>query len=126
MSRDRNLRAIALAIVFLVLAGLACGPTADGGVPSITITSPVSGSTVAVGEEVQIVSMAAADAGVARVDLSVNGQVVRVDSPPSGNPTTFSVSQAWTPAVEGQVMVSVVAYDVSGMLGRATGRRGIR
>jgi hypothetical protein len=108
------LRAVALAVVFLVLAGLACGPTTGEGAPSITITSPVSGSTVTVGEEVQIVSMAAADAGVARVDLSISGQMVRADSPPSGNPTTFSVSQAWTPAVEGQVMVSVVAYDTEG------------
>jgi len=114
MSRDRNLRAVALAVVFLVLAGLACGPTTGGGAPSITITSPASGSTVAVGEEVQIVSTAAAEAGVARVDLSINGQVVRADSPPSGNPTTFSVSQPWTPAVEGQATVSVVVYDTDG------------
>jgi hypothetical protein len=69
---------------------------------------------VTVGQEVQIISTAAAEAGVARVDLSVNGQVVRADAPPSGNPTTFSVSQPWTPAAEGDVTISVVAYDTKG------------
>jgi TolB protein len=108
------LRAVALAVVFLVLAGLACGPTTGEGAPSITITSPTSGTTVTVGEEVQIVSTAAAEAGVARVDLSINGQVVRADSPPSGNPTTFSVSQPWMPMAEGQATVSVVVYDTEG------------
>jgi hypothetical protein len=55
--------------------------------------------------------MAVADAGVARVELSINGQVVRTDAPPSGNPTTFSVAQPWIPVAEGDVTVSVVAYD---------------
>lgn len=108
------MRAMAFAATFLILAVLACGPTSREGAPSITITSPASGASVAVGEEVQIVSTAFADAGIARVELSVNGQVVRSDTPPSGNPTTFSVAQAWTPMVEGDVTISVVAYDTNG------------
>ena len=112
--KRRNSQKMVVAVVFLVLAVLACGPAADGGAPSITITSPASGTAVMVGEEVQIVSTAAADAGVARVELSINGQVVRTDAPPSGTPATFSVSQPWTPVAEGEVTVSVVAYDTEG------------
>jgi hypothetical protein len=114
MRRRGDLYGVGLAVVFLVLAGLACGGSEAEQPPSITITNPASGTTVAVGEEVQIVSMAVADAGVARVELSINGQVVRSDTPPQANPTTFSVSQPWTPAAEGEVTVSVVAYDVEG------------
>jgi hypothetical protein len=65
-------------------------------------------------------STVTAAAGVSRVDLTVGGQVVRHDVPPSGNPTTFRVSQPWTPETEGQALVSVVGYDVNGASGQAT------
>ncbi|MBN1977357.1 MAG: hypothetical protein JW918_08145 [Anaerolineae bacterium] len=78
------------------------------------INSPASGSSVAVGQEILIDSTATANACVARVELAVAGVVVRRDMPPSGNPTTFRVSQPWTPATEGQTTISVVAYDVNG------------
>jgi len=114
--KRREVRGIAVAVAFLVAAALACGPGGGGGgAPSVTITSPPSGTTVMVGEEVQIVSTAAADAGVERVELSVNGQLVRSDTPPSGNPTTFSVAQPWVPVAEGEVTVSVVVYDLEGV-----------
>ncbi len=112
--KRRNLQRMVVAVVFLMLAVLACGPTTGGDAPSITITSPASGTAVMVGEEVQIVSTAAADAGVVRVELLINGQLARSDTPPGGNPTTFSVAQPWTPALEGEVTVSVVAYDTEG------------
>jgi hypothetical protein len=104
---------VGVAAVFLFTAALACSPACGGGV-SVVINSPPSGSAVVVGQEVQIDSTATADAGVARVDLAINGAVVRRDSPPSGNPTTFRIAQGWTPDSEGQVTVSVVAYDVNG------------
>jgi len=114
MLRLRRQQALALAAVLLIAAVLACGPSGGGTAPSVVITSPASGTTVQVGVEVPIVSTAAADNGVARVELSVNGQLVRTDTPPSGNPPTFAVSQPWTPMVAGDVTVSVVAYDTEG------------
>ena len=115
MTERKNLRGIAIAFICLMTAVLACGPSSEGeSGPSVTITSPASGASATVGQETQIVSTIAADAGVDRVELSVNGQVVRTDSPPEGNPTTFSVAQPWTPVAEGQVNVSVVAYDTEG------------
>ena len=65
-------------------------------------------------------STVTAAAGVSRVDLTVGGQVVRHDMPPSGNPTTFRVSQPWTPEMEGQATIVVVGYDVNGVSGQAT------
>jgi hypothetical protein len=115
MSRQRRVQWIAVAVIGLMLAVLACGPEEDGGgIPSITITIPSDGVTVPIGEEVQIISTAIADAGVERVELSVNGEVLRRDQPPSGNPTAFSIAQPWTPTTEGDAVISVVVYDVNG------------
>jgi hypothetical protein len=115
--KRRNLFRVGLAILFLIGVALACCPTA--GAVTVEINSPVAGSTVVVGQEVLIDSMTTAGAGVARVELSVDGAVVRRDVPPSGNPTTFRVSQPWTPVAEGQVTVAVVAFDVNGASNQA-------
>ncbi|MBN1179173.1 MAG: hypothetical protein JXD18_08180, partial [Anaerolineae bacterium] len=116
--RNNSVRAVTAAMSMLVLAALACGPagssTTEVTEPSITITGPASGTQVMVGDDVQVVSTSVADAGVSRVELSVNGQMVRSDAPPSGNPTTFSVAQPWTPMAEGEVTISAVVYDVDG------------
>jgi hypothetical protein len=118
--KGRNLFRVGLAVAFLVGAVLACGPTPAAGAVSVTITSPGNGGTVVLGQAVMIDSTVTAAAGVERVDLTVGGQVVRHDAPPSGTPTTFRVSQPWTPETEGQVTISVVGYDVNGASGQAT------
>ena len=110
-ARGRNLYRVGLAVVFLFAAVLACCPTPEAKVISVVINSPTGGSTVTVGQEVLIDSTATAAAGVGWVDLSVDGQVVRHDTPPDDGPTTFRVVQSWTPVSEGQVTVYVVAYD---------------
>ena len=115
MSKRQHLWWIAAAVLFLTLAVLACGPQQPAGEGvSVTITSPASGVVVHVGEQVQVISMASAEAGVARVELLVNGQLVRTDAPPSGNPTSFAVAQQWSPVAPGEETISVVAYDVNG------------
>jgi hypothetical protein len=102
-----------VAALLLFAAAMACSPACGQGA-SVVINGPPSGTAVVVGQEVLIDSTATADAGVARVELAIDGVVVRRDSPPSGNPTTFRVSQGWTPDAQGQVAVSVVAYDLNG------------
>ena len=122
MSKDRKLCIVVLAVVSLALAALACSQPTDGDTPgvaaadapSVTITSPPSGTTVLIGEEVKVTSYATAAAGVDRVELSVSGLLVRSDPPPGGSPTSFSVVQAWTPEKKGDVIVSAVAYDTTG------------
>ena len=112
-TKSRHLLQACVAVLFLFAAALACAPTCGQGV-SVVINSPPSGTAVVVGQEVLIDSTASSDAGIGRVELAINGAVVRRDSPPSGNPTTFRVSQGWTPDASGQVTVSVVAYDANG------------
>jgi hypothetical protein len=119
-ARSRNLLRIGLAAVFLVAAVLACGPTPAAGAVSVMIASPGDGGTVVVGQAVMIDSAVTAAAGVDRVDLSVDGQVVRHDTPPEGNPTEFRVSQLWTPTSEGRVTITVAAYDVNEASDEAT------
>jgi hypothetical protein len=118
-AKGRNLLRVGLAVAFLVGAVLACGPTPGAEAITVVITSPTSGSTLAVGQEVLIDSTTTAEAGVAWVELAVDGEVVRRDLPPEGNPTTFRVSQAWTPMAEGPVRVSIVACDVAGNVSQA-------
>lgn len=122
MSKNKKHCTIVLTAISLILAALACSPPADGdspsaaatGGPTVVISSPPSGTAVTVGEEVNITSVATASAGVDRVELSVSGLAVRNDAPPSGDPTSFSVVQAWMPETAGDVIVSVVAYDTAG------------
>jgi hypothetical protein len=111
--KRKSVQRVCLASAFVFLASLACSPR-DGTAPSITITGPASGSSVNVGEAVEIVSMSVADEGVERVDLFVNGERVRYDEPPSGNPTTFSIAQPWTPGEAGEVTIGVVVFDTAG------------
>jgi Tol biopolymer transport system component len=119
-AKRRNLFRIGLAVAFLVGAALACSPTPAAGAVSVVINSPINGSAVVVGQEVMVDSTVTAAAGVNRVDLSVNGQVVRHDSPPDAGPTMFRVVQPWIPAAEGQATIAVVAYDTKGASGQAS------
>jgi len=121
MSTDgRGLLRIGLAVAFLVAAVLACCPTPEAKAISVVINSPTGGSTAAAGQEVLIDSTVTAAAGVDRVELAINGTVVRRDTPPEVNPMTFRVVQSWTPTAEGQATLSVVAYDVEGASDQAT------
>jgi len=119
-AKRRNLSRVGLAAVFLIGAVLACCPTPEVKAISVVINSPTGGSTAAAGQEVLIDSTVTAAAGVDRVELAINGTVVRRDTPPEGNPTTFRVVQSWTPTAEGQATLSVVAYDVEGASDQAT------
>jgi hypothetical protein len=118
-SETRRLRASRGASLVVLLASLACGPLLGEDTVSTEITGPASGLTVQVGETLEIASTSSADAGLARVELLVDGAVVRRDEPPAGNPPTFRLLQAWVPLAEGEVTVSVVAYDVEGRASEA-------
>ena len=120
LARRRDLYRIGLAAACLIGAMLACCPTPAPEAVTVMITSPGDGGTVVVGQAVMIDSAITAAAGVDRVDLSVDGEVVRHDTPPEANPTEFRVSQLWTPTSEGQATITVVAYDVNDASSRAT------
>ncbi|HEC22157.1 MAG TPA: SH3 domain-containing protein, partial [Chloroflexi bacterium] len=103
--------------LMLALSALACNlPGAHPTRPTVTIQSPESGVTVPVNEPLIISSLATdtGGPGVARVELFVNGESVRVDESPAGGLTVFDLAQTWVPDTEGEATITVIAYREDG------------
>jgi hypothetical protein len=106
----------AIAVLLLLMAGiLACElPGLGGGTkPTVVILYPASGIQVKAGETVAVQSSATDVKGVTRVELWVDGSLVRSDVNPQRQPA-FSVTQEWTAAVLGSHSVTVKAYNAAG------------
>jgi hypothetical protein len=115
-SRFRGIAAIA--VVLLLVAGiLACElPVLGGGTkPTVVILSPASGTQVKVGETVAIQSSATDVKGVTRVELWVDGSLVRSDDDLQQQPA-FGVTQEWTATILGSHSVTVKAYNAAGRI----------
>ncbi len=80
--------------------------------PSVVINSPFPGSQFQAGEEVAVQSTATDVVGIARVELIVDGNIVKTDQP-QGTQTVFTVTQTWT-ATPGPHTISVVAFNTAG------------
>ena len=94
------------------LTSLALGPASK---PQVTIQSPVAGAQFNEGDDVPVQSTSTDKTGVVRVELSVDGAVVRTDAPPiAQGQTSFSVVQKWK-ATAGNHTISVRAYNASGV-----------
>jgi hypothetical protein len=116
--RKRSRRIVAIAVLSLLVAGiLACElPGLRGGPkPTAVILSPASGTQVKAGETVAIQSSATDVKGVTRVELWVDGSLVRSDDNPQQQPA-FSVIQEWTAAILGSHSVTVKAYNAAGQV----------
>jgi len=100
-----------VAAASLAFALVSCGPGPGRGGPAVTITAPVDGSTVAVGEAVDISGVATAGAGVAWMELYVNGRIVRTYEAFEEISLSLPVKLSWIPIVEGDAVLSIVAYD---------------
>lgn len=98
--------------LLLVLAALACdvGSLVKGDKPIAIITSPPSGSSFSEGDEIAVQSFSTDANGVARVELLVDGQIVRTD-PVSVPQNQFSLIQIWQ-ATPGTHTLVVRAYDI--------------
>ncbi len=81
--------------------------------PAVVISSPPSGSTYHEGDDVAVQSTSADNAGVVRVELTIDGAVVRNDTPPSPQ-TNFSLIQTWK-ATAGSHTLIVRAYNAAGV-----------
>lgn len=77
--------------------------------PAIIILSPPSGSVFREGEPVNVQSTSSDPGGIARVELLMDGVIVRVDAPPSAQ-TSFGVAQTWN-ATQGSHVIGVRAYN---------------
>ncbi len=103
-----------LFFAFMTGAVVLAGCSLIGGAkPAVVISSPPSGSTYHEGDDVAIQSTSADAAGVVRVELTIDGAVVRNDTPPSPQ-TNFSIIQTWK-ATQGNHTVTVRAYNAAGV-----------
>ncbi|MCX7841249.1 MAG: Ig-like domain-containing protein, partial [Anaerolineae bacterium] len=97
-------------LVCFILALTAC----ENAKPSIVIVSPAHGSQFREGETIAVQSTATDARGVARVELLVDGAVVRLDAAPAPQ-TTFTLIQTWQ-ATPGTHTLMVRAYNTSGAM----------
>jgi hypothetical protein len=81
--------------------------------PRAWIDSPLDGATLPLGE-VEILSHAASLGGIAQVELSVDGAVIRTDPNPSPGETLNLARQTWLPRAGGTYQVSVRAQNTGG------------
>lgn len=114
MSETKVHNAVLLVFIVIILTSLSCVLSSGEAPPSITINFPAEDASVEIGQETEIVSTASSEAGISRVELSIDGRVVHIASPSGGNPTTFAAIQPWTPETVGDTTISVIAYDING------------
>lgn len=82
------------------------------GKPTVIIAAPPSGSQFRENEPVAVQSTSTDSAGITRVELLVDGEVVRTDPSPSPQ-VSFTVIQTWK-ATPGTHTLSVRAYNTAG------------
>jgi len=106
-----------ITLIFVSIAASACGLTGGGTSqptkPIASITAPANGSSFAVGQEVRISFSSADVKGVAQVELSIDGEPVRVElvNPPVNS---FAAAHTWMPQVVGSHLIEVQAFNVDG------------
>jgi hypothetical protein len=82
--------------------------------PTVQIIYPPTGTQVTAGQQIAIQSAAVAPAGIARIDLLVDGSVYTSTANPSPASTVMAASQLWSSTVQGNHTLTVVAYDTLG------------
>lgn len=100
---------LALAILGALLA-IACSAK---GKPNVIIASPANGSAFKEGQDVSVQSTSTDSKGIVRVDLFVDGAVVRSDTL-SAPQASFTIVQTWK-ALNGPHTLTVRAYNAEGM-----------
>ena len=81
------------------------------GKPQVTISSPDDGDEVVVGTDLFVSANATDSAGITRVQLIANNQIVKtVSSESATGDTSMNVLLDYRPAVAGNVKLEVIAY----------------
>lgn len=114
-----NLKLSALFVFILLLANCSGSATPESK-PTVIIAAPPSGSSYNVGEPVAVQSTSADPLGIVRVELLVDGAVVRTDpAPVSQGQVQFAVIQTWAAIVPGSHTLTVRAYNTQNAFGEA-------
>ena len=92
------------------------------GATAVTITAPLNGGQVAVGQEMQVLAVANDSQGIVRAELWVDEvQSGVVASPSSRGQTEFPVEFNWVPQAAGSHILRVIAYNTVGKAGESSG-----
>ncbi|MCX7840431.1 MAG: Ig-like domain-containing protein [Anaerolineae bacterium] len=87
-------------------------PNPRGTAPVVQLVSPVASAQISANQTSYVVVYAADDAGIARIELFVEGVLARAETAPIPAPRVFSTIIPWTPTQIGAHTLRVVAYDV--------------
>jgi len=106
-----------MVILPLVLLGLtagilSCAPVETG--PRVWIDFPLEGSQFFPETNVSVTCHAFAPAGVAEVQLAVNGEPYRLAAPTQPGEQFVEVSMEWLATEAGDYVLSVTAFDMTG------------
>lgn len=90
---------------------LAASTNARGTMPPIVqLVSPLASAQISVNQTYYVVVYAADDSGIARIELSAEGALVRVENAPTPAPRVFSAIIPWTPTQIGPHALRAIAY----------------
>ena len=90
-----------------------------GNPPEVEMTILDMAQAIA-GRAVEIQTLAQGEDGIVRVELFVNGEVVRIDANPSPQPNTpYLVVQPWTPPENGIYTIQTKAYNTANIAGES-------
>ncbi len=117
MDVHKSRRFIPVVVLLLAAIILACrfpgGQPQVTGKPTILISAPLTGTKIDVGQTVSVESTATDAEGVTKVELWVDGQLYREDSPPAPQPS-YTVVQPWLATAPGHHTLTVRAYNTGG------------
>jgi len=108
-SWSQSLRPLPIFFFILIFAALTGCDLFLPSKPNAIITSPPSGSTFHEGEDIAVQSVSTDAKGVVRVELIVDGQIVRTDAAPSPQ-DQFTLVQTWK-ATAGSHTIIVKSYN---------------
>ncbi len=80
--------------------------------PVVQLVSPLNNAQLSINQTFYVFIYAADDQGIARLELWVDGMLVRSETPTNPSPV-FSVIVPWTPTQPGAYVVRAVAYDAT-------------
>jgi hypothetical protein len=103
-----------LPLIFLALAAglVSCAPVESG--PRVWIDFPLEGAQFFPETTVTVTCHAFAQAGVAEVQLAVDGEPYRLATPAQAGEQFVEVSMEWLAIEPGDYVLSVTAFDVTG------------
>lgn len=82
-------------------------------IPLVQLVSPITNTQISVSQTISVSVYAAADSGVARIELFDDTTLVHAESAPTPAPPVFSAMIPWTPTDLGNHTLRVIAYDTA-------------